>query len=274
MVGLNNGSFRLLISTAYTCLLHLNALPMCSVDSLLCKLGLVLIFDANVLETVELFGLDALDLKSFVFKTLSHFTSFFEVVEACLLSALGVVPNLTAESFRMVAQVHLLRIVDETLFFLTALVLLDDSEERVAFEFGLLAEHFLALHELALACNVQSLGLAPFLLSLCNFFGTFVALVLFEGALLAKGINLSLTVSGTFLQVTETLYFELLLILEFLLLTKLCFNAGPLLGFVFNDLQVLVLLLGHFFGFLAESNPVSLLNFGYHLHVAHLLLSG
>ena len=112
MLALNNGSFRLLISTAYTCLLHLNAHPLCSVYSLLCKFGLVLIFDADILKTSEFFGFDALDLKSLVLKTLSHFTSFFEVVKTVLFGLLSVITNLRANGGSMVAQVLLLLFID------------------------------------------------------------------------------------------------------------------------------------------------------------------
>jgi len=82
MLALNNGSFRFLISTAYTCLLHPLIQKLCSVDSLFRKFSLVLIFDSDVLESVELVGLNALDLKSFIFETLTHLPSFFEVVQA------------------------------------------------------------------------------------------------------------------------------------------------------------------------------------------------
>ena len=107
----------------------------------------------------------------------------------------------------MVPQVQLLLLVDETLLLLSALVLLNDTEERVTLEFCLLSEHFFAFHELLLACNVESLGLAAFLFGFCNLFGTFAALILLKGTLLTKSINLSLTVSSTFLKITEAFYF-------------------------------------------------------------------
>jgi len=90
----NNGYFRFLISTAYNCLLHLKAHPRSSVYSLLCKLGLVLILDADLHKTVEFFGLNSLDLHALILKALSHFTSFFEVVKTILFGLLGVITNL------------------------------------------------------------------------------------------------------------------------------------------------------------------------------------
>jgi hypothetical protein len=272
MLALNNGSFRFLISTAYTCLLHHD--PTCSVDSLFGKFGLVLIFDADVLESVELFGLNALDLKSFIFETLTHFASFFEVVETSLLARFSVVADLTADGVRVVPQMHLLLLVNETLLLLSALMLFDDLEERVAFEFGLLAEHLLALHELHLARNVESLSLLASLLSFSDLLGTFIALVLLERTLLAESINLSLTVCGTLLKVTEPFYFHLLFILEFLLLGDLSLNHSALLGLVDNNLHVFILLLDHFLRLLIKGNIIGLFNFCDHVFVALFLLLG
>lgn len=62
--------------------------------SLLCKLGLVLILDADILESVEFFGLNSLDLHALILKALADLTSFFEVVKTILFGLLGVVTNL------------------------------------------------------------------------------------------------------------------------------------------------------------------------------------
>lgn len=272
MLALNNGSFRFLISTAYTCLLHPE--PKCSVDSLFREFSLVLIFDSDVLESVELFGLNALDLKSFIFETLTDFASFFEVVETSLLARFSVVADLTADGVCVVPQMHLLLIVNETLLLLSTLVLFDDLEERVAFEFGLLAEHLFALHELHLACNVESLSLLATLLSLGDLLSSFIALVLLERTFLAESIDLSLTIGGTLLKVTEPFYFHLLFILEFLLLGDLSLNHSALLGFVDNNLHVLILLLDHFLRLLIKCNIVGLFNFSDHVFVALFLLLG
>ena len=86
MLALNNGSFSLLISTAYTCLLHLKALPMRSLYSLLRQLGLIFVLNSNLFEALELLSLNALDLKSLVLETLSHFAAFFQVVQAFLFN--------------------------------------------------------------------------------------------------------------------------------------------------------------------------------------------
>jgi len=226
------------------------------VYSLLCKFGLVLIFDADFLKTSEFFGFDALDLLSLVLKTLPHFTSFFEVVEAVLFGLLSVITNLRANGGGMVAQVLLLLFIDEAFLFLSTFVLFDDAEERIALEFSLLTEHFFALAELSLAGNVEILGRDAFLFGLCNFLGTFSALALFESTLLSQGVNLSLTISCAFLKVTEPFYFKLFLILEFLLLSKLSFDGSALLGLVGHNLLVFILFHLHFIGFPVKRNAV------------------
>lgn len=272
MLALNNGSFRFLISTAYTCLLHPD--PPCSVDSLFCKFSLVLVFDSDLLESVELFGLNALDLKSFIFETLTHFTAFFEVVKTMLLARFSIVADLATDGVRMVPQVHLLLVVNETLLLLSTLVFFDDLEERVAFEFGLLSEHFFALHELLLASNIESLSLAASLLGLSDLLGTLVTLILLERTLLAECVDFSLAIGGTLLEVTEPFYFQLLLFLEFLLLGELGLDHCALLTFVLNNLHVFFLLLLHFLTLLNKSYVVGLFNFSNHLSVAFFLLLG
>lgn len=67
---------------------------------------------------------------------------------------LGVIVDLGADGSRMVLKVGLLLFVNLTFVFFSSLVLLDDTEEGVTLELGLLAEHLLALHELDFACNV------------------------------------------------------------------------------------------------------------------------
>jgi len=174
----------------------------------------------------------------------------------------------------VVAQVLLLLIIDEAFLLLGTFVLFDDTEERVALEFSLLAEHFFALHELSLAGNVESFCLSAFLLSLCNFLGTFIALVLFKSTFLPQGINLSLTISGALLKIAEPFYFKLLLFLEFLLLGHLSFNGSTLLRLVLDNLHVFILLSLHFIGFPIERDAVSLQDLMDHFFVTLLLLFG
>ena len=116
-----------------------------SCNLLLSKLGLVLIFNADVLEGCKLLLLNSFDLESFVFKLLSDFAAFFKVVQSGVLVVLGVSADLSADSGGVVAEVHLLLVLDDALLLLSTLLLLNDAEERVTLQLCLLGKHFFAL---------------------------------------------------------------------------------------------------------------------------------
>lgn len=240
--------------------------------SLLCQLCLVLLLDADFLQGAKFLDLDAFDLQTLIFKALTHLASFFKIVKTILFANLLIVSNLVPDGLGVVSQVGFLLLVDEALFFFGALVLFNDAEEGVTLEFGLLAEHFFALHELAFARDVEILGLTAFLLGFCNLLCTLIALVLFKCTFLSECINFCLSVSSTLLKVTEAFYFLLLFFLELFLLSHLVFDLCTFLSFISNDLQVFILLLADLLGFLIECDIVGLFNLSHHLLVAHLFL--
>ena len=125
-----------------------------SCNLLLSKLGLVLIFNADVLEGCKLLLLNSFDLESFVFKLLSDFAAFFKVVQSGVLVVLGVSADLSADSGGVVAEVMLLLVLDDSLLFFGAFLFLNNAEERVTLKFSLLGEHFFAFEELSLTGNV------------------------------------------------------------------------------------------------------------------------
>jgi hypothetical protein len=65
-----------------------------SLNLLFGEVVLVLVFDSQLRQVVHFFLLDLLDLKSFVFETLTDLAAFLEVVEAFLLLVLLVLDNL------------------------------------------------------------------------------------------------------------------------------------------------------------------------------------
>lgn len=272
MLALNNGSFFLLISTAYTYLLHQCACLSRSVNSFLCQLGLVLVFDADSFESLKLLGLDALHLKTFVLKPLAHLTALFQVVKALLFSKFRVLLDLSADSVSMVPQVLLLLLVDLPLVLLFPAMLFDDGEEGVTFEFSLLAKHLFFLHELLLASNVEILGLLPPFLGVRDFFPALSSLILLESTFLTQCIDLCLAIGCPFLEVTQPLYFAFLFILELFLLRQFLLDSRPFLCLVLDNCQVFCLLFGQLILFLLEGDGVSLLDFSDHFLVALLLL--
>ena len=64
--------------------------PPSSQYSLLREVGLVFVGDTDLLESVQLRGLDPFDLQSLVLDALANLAAFFQVVKALLLPALRV----------------------------------------------------------------------------------------------------------------------------------------------------------------------------------------
>lgn len=65
-----------------------------SADLLLSEVVFVLVFDAKLLQVVQLLLLDLFDLEALLFKALTDFAAFLEVVKAFLLFALFVFRDL------------------------------------------------------------------------------------------------------------------------------------------------------------------------------------
>jgi len=173
-----------------------------SYDFLLGKFSLVLVFDSDALEGGKFLLLDAFDLKSFISQLLSHFATFFEVVESVVLDLLGVGRDLRADGGGVVAEMHLLLVFDDALLLLSALLFLNDTEEGVTLQLCLLRKHFFALKELLLTSNIQVLRLTGLFLSFHNFLGAGSTLSFLEGTFLTESVNLRLSVSSTLLEVS------------------------------------------------------------------------
>ena len=127
---------------------------MCSVYSLLCELGLVLVCDTNVFKALELLGFDALNLTLFIQKTLTDFFTFFQVIETVLLNVLFVITDLSPDGVSVVLKVHFLLLIDLALLGLGTFVLFNHADESITLKFGLLTKHLFSLFELLLAGNV------------------------------------------------------------------------------------------------------------------------
>lgn len=220
-------------------------------DLLLRELGLVLVLNADALERSQFLLLDALHLKSFVFELLTHLAAFFKVVESVVLHLLRVGGDLGADGGGVVAEVHLLLVLNDALLLLSTLLLLNHTEERVTLKFGLLRKHFFAFQELLLTGDVQVLGLTGSFFSLHNFLGTGSTLTFLEGTLLAECVNLRLSVSSTLLEVTQALDFLLLFFLNLAFFSESTFFTLALFSFITDNFQIFILLFLNLLGLFA-----------------------
>lgn len=129
------------------------------------KLGLVFVFYADLLQGVKFLGFDSFDLASLVFKLLADLAALFKVIKSLMFDLVSVSRDLSADGSSVVAEMMFLLIFEDLLLILRALLLINDAEERVTLQLGLLGEHFFALHELNLASNVQITSLTGTLFS-------------------------------------------------------------------------------------------------------------
>lgn len=105
-----------------------------------------------------------------------------------------------------------------------------------------MGKHFFTFLELSSTGNIELSGTLGGEFLLLDLFGAGLALTLLEGALLSQGIDLRLSISSTFLEVTESLNFLLLLFLDLAFFIKaLQFHLGLSL-LVGSDSEVSVLL--------------------------------
>ena len=126
-------------------------------------------------------------------KILQHPYSLFYLPDG-----LGVVPEGTMSL-----------LLELSLFILLLLLLLDNAEELITLGLGLLGQHHLTLNELLPSGNVEILGLFTLQLSLLFLLSAGLALTFLEGAFGTKGIDLTLTVSGALLELTQALDLQL-----------------------------------------------------------------
>ena len=102
----------------------------------------------------------------------------------------------------MVPEGSMSLLFELSLFILLLLLLLDNAEELITLGLGLLGQHHLTLNELLPSGNVEILGLFTLQLSLLFLLSAGLTLTFLEGAFGTKGIDLTLTVSSTLLELT------------------------------------------------------------------------
>lgn len=133
---------------------------------------------------------------------LAHLTAFFQVIQTILFDNVGVLANLVADGLGVVAKVRMLLLFYHALLLFGTFLLLDYTEEGITLHFCLLAEHFFAFAELSLAGNIEISGVLSTLFGLKLFLKSLGTFVLFKSAFLSEGVDLRLTVSGSFLEIT------------------------------------------------------------------------
>ena len=121
------------------------------------------------------------------------------------------------------------------LFVFLLFLLLDDAQEFVALSFGLLGQHDLTFDELSASSIVQIVGLNARHLCLFFLFPARFTLTLFEGTLGTQSVDLTLTVSSTLLQFSQSLDLELLLVLNTAFLSGALLFLCDFSGVVMND---------------------------------------
>ena len=102
----------------------------------------------------------------------------------------------------MVPEGSMSLLIELTLLIFLLLLLLDDAEELITLGLGLLGHQHLFLNELLSAGNIELLSLFTLQLSLLFLLSAGLTLTFLEGAFSTKGIDLTLTVSSTLLELT------------------------------------------------------------------------
>jgi len=130
---------------------------MISQNSLFGQVSLVLALNSEADKTLQFVSLNSLDLKSLVLDALANLAAFFEVIEADLLGRLGVHTDLVTDGLGVSTESTVSLMLKLTLFVLLLFLLLDHTEEFIAFGLSLLGHHDLFLDELLAAGEVKIL---------------------------------------------------------------------------------------------------------------------
>ena len=93
-------------------------------------------------------------------------------------------------------------LIELTLLIFLLLLLLDDAEELITLSLGLLSHQHLFLNKLLSAGNIELLGLFTLQFGLLFLLSAGFTLTFLEGAFGTKGIDLTLTVCSTLLELT------------------------------------------------------------------------
>ena len=203
-------------------------------NGLLLEVVEVLIIDADNLELIKLSCLYVLDFGPLIFNFFSDLSTLFKVIESILLFDILVGGNLSSNFYRVVDESALLLLLDLALLLLDLLLFLDLEHVVLSFDSGLLSEGALLLLELHLSSNLK-ISLNPLLLLMLKSFSLpSLSLTLLECSLRSQSINLSLSISSLLLELSESLDFSFLLVLD-----SLSFELGFVLflvsGFLIGD---------------------------------------
>jgi hypothetical protein len=151
---------------------------------------------------------------------------------------------------------------------------LDNSEEIVAFCFGLGCHHGLALLELPFAGDLKFLTLTNMLFFFSYLLLSGLPLTFFESSLGPQSIDLSLTVSGFFLHSSKTSNFHFFFFLDALIFSGFGGFSCGFVGIVLNDFLFFInFFLASLLLFL-EGDLVGSFDFSNHFQITNALLLG
>ena len=122
-----------------------------------------------------------------------------------------------------------------SLLILLLLLFLDYAEELITLGLGLRGQHHLTLNKLLPAGNVEIFGLSTGQLGLLFLLSAGLAFAFLESAFGAKGINLTLTVSCTLLELTQALDLQLFFFFDASGLSCRSFFLSDAVGIVTDD---------------------------------------
>ena len=220
---------------------------------LLVELVQVFIVYPNILQLIYFGLLDILDLVSLHINFLSDLSTFFQVVESILLLNIFVCRNLTSDLSSVFDESMFSVFLDLPFLQLDLLLLLDLVHVVFSLYTCLFGKGGGLFRELLLSSlfevSLDSLPLGLF--KLFSFSG--LSLALFEGSLGSQSINLSLSVSGLFLEFSQTLDLPLFFFSYSLGLLLFLIFSLVLFTLMHSNSIILVLLLCGTFLFLKES---------------------
>ena len=217
---------------------------------------MVFVGDAEVDDALQLLLLDAFDLESLVFDALSDLATLLKIVEALLFLNLVIHTDLVADGRGMASESVMSLGLELAIFMFLLSLLLYDAEELVALSLGLLGKHHFAFDELAATGDIKLLRLLSSECGLLFLFTAELSFSLFEGTFSTKGINLTLSISGTLLKLTKTLNLLLLLLSNALCLPGIRLFLSYALSVVANNFQVFLSVLTHFFSLAIQGNLI------------------
>ena len=212
-------------------------------DRFLLKLVEVLVVYAQVFELSDLGGLYVLDLLSLVTDFFSDLSSLLKIIESILFFDTFVGRDLGSDFLGMFNEGILLLFFNLSFLLLDLLLLLDLIHVIFPLDSGLFGETGLFLRELLLSGNLKISLDSLSLLVLESFTLSGLSFSFLESSLGPKSIDLSLSISSLFLELSESLDFLFFFILDSSGL-KLSFVLLLVLGsLILNDLLFMVLFL-------------------------------